>query len=73
MKEIVLKHDLFLISDEVYRDFIYGDVKHYTSVLSFPELEQHAILIDSISKRFSACGARIGMIATKNKKYYKPR
>ncbi|MFN8259305.1 MAG: pyridoxal phosphate-dependent aminotransferase [Chitinophagales bacterium] len=67
LKEIVLKHDLFLISDEVYRDFIYGDVKHYTSVLSFPELEQHAILIDSISKRFSACGARIGMIATKNK------
>lgn len=67
LKDIVLKHDLFLISDEVYRDFIYGDSKQYTSVLNFKELEQHAILIDSISKRFSACGARIGMISTKNK------
>jgi len=66
LKEIVLKHDLFLISDEVYRDFIYGETKHYTSILSYPELEQHAIVVDSISKRFSACGARIGMVATKN-------
>jgi len=67
LKDIVLKHDLFLISDEVYREFIYGDQKDYTSVLSFPELAQHAILIDSVSKRFSACGARIGTIITKNK------
>ncbi|MDB5227327.1 MAG: aspC [Bacteroidota bacterium] len=67
LREIVLKHDLFLISDEVYRDFIYGDQKKYTSVLEFPELSQHAILVDSVSKRFSACGARIGMVATKNK------
>lgn len=67
LKEIVLKHDLFLIGDEVYREFIYGNQKDYTSVLSFPELEQHAILIDSLSKRYSACGARIGMAATKNK------
>ncbi|MEN9448554.1 MAG: Aspartate aminotransferase [Bacteroidota bacterium] len=67
LKEIVLKHDLFLIGDEVYREFIYGDQKNYHSVLSFPELEQHAILIDSLSKRYSACGARIGMVATKNK------
>ncbi|MCB0508773.1 MAG: pyridoxal phosphate-dependent aminotransferase [Chitinophagales bacterium] len=67
LKEIVLKHDLFLISDEVYRDFIYSDNQHYTSIFSFPEIEQQAILVDSLSKRFSACGARIGMVATKNK------
>ena len=67
LKDIVLKHDLYLICDEVYRDFIYSDNVQYTSVLSIEGLEQHAILIDSVSKRFSACGARIGMIATKNK------
>lgn len=67
LKEIVLKHNLFIICDEVYRDFIYDADLKYTSILEFPELEQHAILIDSLSKRFSACGARIGMIATKNK------
>jgi aspartate aminotransferase len=67
LKEIVLKHDLFIICDEVYRDFIYDTTIKYTSILEFPELEKHAILIDSLSKRFSACGARIGMIATKNK------
>lgn len=67
LKEIVLKHNLFIICDEVYRDFIYDESLSYTSILEFPELENHAILIDSLSKRFSACGARIGMIATKNK------
>lgn len=67
LKEIALKHDLFIICDEVYRDFIYAEKNEYTSILSFPELAQHAILIDSVSKRFSACGARIGIIATKNK------
>jgi aspartate aminotransferase len=67
LKDIVLKHDLFIICDEVYRDFIYDTTIKYTSILEFPELEKHAILIDSLSKRFSACGARIGMIATKNK------
>lgn len=67
LKEIVLKHDLFIICDEVYRDFIYDDTIQYTSIFEFPEIAQHAILIDSLSKRFSACGARIGMVATKNK------
>ncbi len=67
LKEIVLKHNLFLISDEVYRDFIYADNNEYTSIFSFPEIEQNAIIVDSLSKRFSACGARIGMVATKNK------
>ncbi len=67
LKDIVLKHNLFIICDEVYRDFIYSDNVPYTSILEFPELKEHAILVDSLSKRFSACGARIGMIASKNK------
>jgi aspartate aminotransferase len=64
--EIALEHDLFLISDEVYREFVYDGLKH-TSVLELPGLEEHAILVDSISKRFSACGARIGALASRNK------
>jgi aspartate aminotransferase len=62
---IAKKHDLFLIVDEVYREFIYEEGKHL-SVLDLPGMEEHAILIDSVSKRFSACGARIGAIVTKN-------
>ena len=65
--KIAKKHDLFLIVDEVYREFIYDDEQHL-SVLDLPGLEENAILIDSISKRFSACGARIGAIVTKNKR-----
>lgn len=65
LREIVLEHDLFLISDEVYREFIYDGLEH-TSVLRLPGLEERAILVDSISKRFSACGARIGTIASRN-------
>ena len=63
---LVQKHDLFLIADEVYREFTYDGDKHY-SVLSFPEISQNAIMIDSVSKRYSMCGARIGCIASKNK------
>lgn len=64
---LVLKHDLFLIADEVYREFIYdSEVKHY-SVLSFPELADNAIMIDSVSKRYSMCGARIGCVVSKNR------
>ena len=65
--EIALKHDLFLISDEVYREFVYDGLEH-TSILQLPGLEEHAILVDSISKRFSACGARIGTLASRNRK-----
>lgn len=65
LKDIVLKHDLYLFSDEVYREFVYDGQKHY-SVLGFEELNQHAIVVDSISKRFSACGARIGCVVTRN-------
>jgi len=60
------KHNLYLISDEVYREFIYDGLKH-TSVLEVPGFEDNAIMVDSVSKRYSACGARIGCIVCKNK------
>ena len=63
---LVIKHDLFLIADEVYREFAYDGYKHI-SVMSMPELAEHAIMIDSVSKRYSMCGARIGCIVSKNK------
>ena len=63
---IVKEHDLFLIADEVYREFVYDDVSHY-SILQESGLENHAIVIDSVSKRYSMCGARIGYLVSKNK------
>jgi aspartate aminotransferase len=66
LANLVKKHDLFLIADEVYREFIYDDSEKHYSVLSFPEIEQNAIMIDSVSKRYSMCGARIGCIVSKN-------
>ncbi len=66
LKEIVLRHDLFLFADEVYREFCYTD-KPFRSILSIDGLEENAVVVDSISKRYSACGARIGAIVTKNK------
>mgnify|MGYP002630346829 FL=1 len=63
--EIAIKHDIFLISDEVYREFVYDGATHF-SILQIPNIEQHGILIDSMSKRYSMCGARIGCIVTKN-------
>ena len=65
LKEIVLKHDLFLIADEVYREFAYDGKKHI-SVLELEGLDQNSIVIDSVSKRYSMCGARIGCIVSKN-------
>lgn len=61
---LVKRHDLYLIVDEVYREFCYG--KEFTSVLSFEGMEEHVIVIDSISKVFSSCGARVGYLITKN-------
>jgi len=66
LKDLVLKHDLFLIADEVYREFVYDGLRHH-SVMQETGLEQHAIMVDSVSKRYSMCGARIGCIVTKNK------
>ncbi|MES2703112.1 MAG: pyridoxal phosphate-dependent aminotransferase [Bacteroidota bacterium] len=65
LKEICLKHDLFLFSDEAYREFCYDGRKHI-SALSLPGLENNAILLDTISKRYSACGGRIGAFVTRN-------
>jgi len=66
LAELVKKHDLFLIADEVYREFTYDGDKHY-SVMNVQGIEQNAIMIDSVSKRYSMCGARIGCIVSKNK------
>ncbi|CAI8164271.1 MAG: Aspartate aminotransferase [Polaribacter sp. SA4-10] len=68
LKMMVLKHDLFLIADEVYREFTYDGLKH-TSVMSLEGLDENAIIIDSVSKRYSMCGARIGCIVSKNKEF----
>ncbi len=66
LRELVLKYDLFLLSDEVYREFCY-DGKEYVSVMHLKGIENNVILLDSISKRYSACGARIGAMISKNK------
>lgn len=66
LKELVKKYDLFLLSDEVYREFCY-DGKEYVSVMHLKGIENNVILLDSISKRYSACGARIGALISKNK------
>ena len=65
--EIVKKHDLFLIADEVYREFTYDGESHY-SIMQETTIDQNAIMIDSVSKRYSMCGARIGCVVSKNKK-----
>jgi len=62
---LVKKHDLFLISDEVYREFTYDGKSHY-SILELEGLDEHTIMIDSVSKRYSMCGARIGCLVTRN-------
>jgi aspartate aminotransferase len=66
LRDIVVKHDLFLIADEVYREFAYDGNVHY-SVLNIEGMEEHAIVIDSTSKRYSMCGIRVGCIVSKNK------
>jgi aspartate aminotransferase len=66
LKKLVLKHDLFLIADEVYREFVYNGLTHY-SIMQESGIEKNAIMIDSVSKRYSMCGARIGCIVSRNK------
>tara|TARA_B100000900_G_scaffold57884_1_gene43421 strand:- start:1514 stop:2707 length:1194 start_codon:yes stop_codon:yes gene_type:complete len=66
--DIVKKHNLYLIADEVYREFTYNNTSH-TSILKFNEINENAIIIDSVSKRYSMCGARIGCIISKNKEF----
>lgn len=69
LRDLILKHDLFLIVDEVYREFVY-DGEEFISALNLPGVEQNVIVIDSISKRYSACGARIGNLVTYNSDVY---
>jgi aspartate aminotransferase len=66
LRDIVVKHDLFLFADEVYREFVYDGNTHL-SVLSVDGLDKHAVVIDSTSKRYSMCGIRVGCIVSKNK------
>jgi aspartate aminotransferase len=65
LAEVVMERNLFLLVDEVYREFCYGETPFF-SALNLPGLEKHVVVLDSISKRFSACGARVGAILTRN-------
>lgn len=69
LKGICLKHDLFLLCDEAYREFCY-DGNEFISPMHLEGFDQHAIVLDTVSKRYSACGARLGCILTKNKEVY---
>jgi aspartate aminotransferase len=66
---LVKKHDLFLVGDEVYKEFVYDGLKH-KSILEYEDIRERVVVVDSISKRYSCCGARIGMIITRNKDVY---
>ncbi len=68
LKTVCLDHDLYLFSDEAYREFCYGG--EYVSAMQLEGLEQHVVLMDTISKRYSACGARIGAFVTRNEALY---
>ena len=66
LRELVLKHDLYLFADEVYREFCYDGKEHF-SAMNLEGLDEHVVLIDSVSKRYSMCGARVGTIVSRNK------
>ena len=66
LRDIVKKHDLFLFSDEVYREFCYDGAEHF-SAMNLEGIENNVIMLDSVSKRYSECGVRIGALITKNK------
>jgi len=70
LAQIAIKHDLFLIADEVYREFVY-DGNEFHSIMQEESLKNHAIMIDSVSKRYSMCGARIGYMVSRNKEVIK--
>lgn len=69
LRDIVKKHDLYLFSDEVYREFCYDGASH-VSAMTLAGIEQNTVLIDSVSKRYSMCGARVGAFITRNKELY---
>jgi len=66
LASIAEKHNLWLIADEVYRDFVYDGRRHY-SVLAFDNIRDHAVMVDSVSKRFNLCGVRVGCVVTRNR------
>ncbi|MBU2527188.1 MAG: pyridoxal phosphate-dependent aminotransferase [Bacteroidetes bacterium] len=68
LADICIRHDLFLLADEVYREFAYDGHQHH-SILTIERLQEHAVVIDSVSKRYSMCGARIGCLISKNKAF----
>lgn len=70
LQELVLKYDLYLIADEVYSEFVYDGKSHY-SVLELQRINENVVMVDSVSKRFSACGIRIGSLVSKNKRVIK--
>lgn len=67
LADIVKRHDLYLFVDEVYREFCYDGHQHF-SAMNLPGLEDHVVMIDSVSKRYSACGFRVGFLVTRNQK-----
>ncbi len=69
LRDIVKKHDLFLFADEVYREFCYDGAEHF-STMRLDEIEKNVVLIDSVSKRYSMCGARVGAFITRNEELY---
>ena len=66
LRDLVLKHDLYLFADEVYREFCYGGIEHF-SVMKMEGLDEHVVMMDSVSKRYSECGVRIGALITRNR------
>ena len=66
LRTMVIKHDLFLFADEVYREFCYDGTRHF-SVMNLEGLDDHVVLFDSVSKRYSACGIRIGALISRNR------
>ena len=66
LRDIVRRHDLYLLADEVYREFVYDGRSHH-SVLNLADLEDHVVVVDSVSKRYSMCGARIGCLISRNR------
>lgn len=69
LRDLCIKHDLFLLSDEAYREFCY-DGREFISPMHLEGLENHVVILDTVSKRYSACGARIGCLITKNRELY---
>src|SRR5690606_16337760 len=70
LRDLCLKYDLFLFSDEAYREFCY-DGREFVSPMHLENFDQHVIVLDTVSKRYSACGARLGCLVTKNQEVWK--